>query len=107
MTVCKCCTHHHAVTLLLTGGAQVHGLFLGQKQPCESDTGDHLYRMDYGPFVQKHRESGADITVAALPMDAARAEAFGVMKVHLTHSRLSQHAVTGRTSGAHGLRLPC
>lgn len=43
--------------------------------------GDHLYRMDYAPFVQKHRESGADITVAALPMDAARAEAFGVMKV--------------------------
>lgn len=43
--------------------------------------GDHLYRMDYAPFVQKHRESGADITVAALPMDAERAEAFGVMKV--------------------------
>jgi glucose-1-phosphate adenylyltransferase len=44
-------------------------------------SGDHLYRMDYGPFVAKHRESGADITVAALPMDAARAEAFGVMKI--------------------------
>jgi Nucleotidyl transferase len=39
--------------------------------------------MDYAPFVQKHRETGADITVAALPMDAARAEAFGVMKVRL------------------------
>ena len=39
--------------------------------------------MDYTPFVQKHRETGADITVAALPMDAARAEAFGVMKVRL------------------------
>lgn len=37
--------------------------------------------MDYAPFVQKHRETGADITVAALPMDAERAEAFGVMKV--------------------------
>lgn len=46
--------------------------------------GDHLYRMDYTPFVQKHRESGADITVAALPMDAERAEAFGVMKVPFT-----------------------
>jgi glucose-1-phosphate adenylyltransferase len=44
-------------------------------------TGDHLYRMDYTPFVRKHRESGADITVAALPMDAKRAEAFGVMKI--------------------------
>lgn len=37
--------------------------------------------MDYTPFVRKHRESGADITVAALPMDAKRAEAFGVMKI--------------------------
>jgi glucose-1-phosphate adenylyltransferase len=44
-------------------------------------SGDHLYRMDYAPFVQKHRETGADITVAALPMDAERAEAFGVMKI--------------------------
>ena len=48
---------------------------------CRAAAGDHLYRMDYAPFVQKHRETGADITVAALPMDAARAEAFGVMKV--------------------------
>jgi ADP-glucose pyrophosphorylase len=43
--------------------------------------------MDYAPFVQKHRETGADITVAALPMDAARAEAFGVMKVRRPGSR--------------------
>jgi len=44
-------------------------------------SGDHLYRMDYTPFVRKHRESGADITVAALPMDEKRAEAFGVMRI--------------------------
>ena len=34
--------------------------------------GDHLYRMDYQDFVRKHRQSKADITVAALPMDQAR-----------------------------------
>lgn len=30
-------------------------------------SGDHLYRMDYRDFVRKHRESGAAITIAALP----------------------------------------
>lgn len=43
--------------------------------------GDHLYRMDYEKFIQAHRESNADITVAALPMDEDRATAFGLMKI--------------------------
>lgn len=43
--------------------------------------GDHLYRMDYERFIQAHRESDADITVAALPMDELRATAFGLMKI--------------------------
>ncbi|PPD94663.1 hypothetical protein GOBAR_DD08314 [Gossypium barbadense] len=40
--------------------------------------GDHLYRMDYERFIQAHRETDADITVAALPMDEKRATAFGL-----------------------------
>ena len=43
--------------------------------------GDHLYRMDYQKFIQVHRETNADITVAALPMDEERATAFGLMKI--------------------------
>ncbi|CAL9188734.1 glucose-1-phosphate adenylyltransferase small subunit, chloroplastic/amyloplastic [Musa acuminata AAA Group] len=43
--------------------------------------GDHLYRMDYEKFIQAHRETNADITVAALPMDEKRATAFGLMKI--------------------------
>ncbi|EFH40143.1 hypothetical protein ARALYDRAFT_494882 [Arabidopsis lyrata subsp. lyrata] len=43
--------------------------------------GDHLYRMDYEKFIQAHRETDADITVAALPMDEQRATAFGLMKI--------------------------
>lgn len=43
--------------------------------------GDHLYRMDYQKFIQIHRETDADITVAALPVDEARATAFGLMKI--------------------------
>ncbi len=43
--------------------------------------GDHLYRMDYEKFIQAHRETDSDITVAALPMDEKRATAFGLMKI--------------------------
>ncbi|XP_068658393.1 glucose-1-phosphate adenylyltransferase large subunit 3, chloroplastic/amyloplastic [Aristolochia californica] len=44
-------------------------------------SGDHLYRMDYMDFIQKHRESGADITISCLPMDDSRASDFGLMKI--------------------------
>ncbi|MBA0633436.1 hypothetical protein Godav_005349 [Gossypium davidsonii] len=43
--------------------------------------GDHLYRMNYESFIQAHRETAADITVAALPMDEKRAASFGLMKI--------------------------
>ncbi|XP_078441251.1 ADP glucose pyrophosphorylase large subunit 1 [Wolffia australiana] len=44
-------------------------------------SGDHLYRMDYMDFVQRHRQSGADITISCLPMDDSRASDFGLMKI--------------------------
>jgi glucose-1-phosphate adenylyltransferase len=44
-------------------------------------SGDHLYRMNYQDFVQKHRDTNADITVAALPTDEKQATAFGLMKI--------------------------
>jgi glucose-1-phosphate adenylyltransferase len=44
-------------------------------------SGDHLYRMDYTHFVQRHRETGADITISVLPMDEKRASDFGLMKI--------------------------
>ncbi|KAJ9534792.1 hypothetical protein QJQ45_017220, partial [Haematococcus lacustris] len=44
-------------------------------------SGDHLYRMDYRDFVRKHRESGAAITIAALPCAEKEATAFGLMKI--------------------------
>ncbi len=43
-------------------------------------SGDQLYRMDYSLFVNHHRETGADLTVAALPVDAKQAEGFGLMR---------------------------
>jgi glucose-1-phosphate adenylyltransferase len=42
-------------------------------------SGDQLYRMDYAHFVAQHRGSGADLTVAALPVDREQAQSFGLM----------------------------
>ena len=44
-------------------------------------SGDHLYRMDYSLFVQRHRETNADITLSVVPIDEKRASAFGLMKI--------------------------
>ena len=43
-------------------------------------SGDQLYRMDYSLFVEHHRKTGAELTVAALPVDAKQAESFGLMR---------------------------
>lgn len=47
-------------------------------------SGDHLYRMDYRLFVQRHRETNADITLSVVPMDDRRASDFGLMKTDQT-----------------------
>jgi glucose-1-phosphate adenylyltransferase len=44
-------------------------------------SGDHLYRMDYRLFVQRHRETNADITLSVVPIDEKRASSFGLMKI--------------------------
>jgi glucose-1-phosphate adenylyltransferase len=44
-------------------------------------SGDHLYRMNYGDFVRRHRETEADITISVVPMDYRRASDFGLMKI--------------------------
>ncbi len=44
-------------------------------------SGDHLYRMDYSQFVNRHRETNADITISVIPMDEKRASDFGLMKI--------------------------
>lgn len=47
-------------------------------------SGDHLYRMDYSQFVQRHRDTHADITLSVVPMDEKRASDFGLMKIDET-----------------------
>ncbi|MCJ8280101.1 MAG: sugar phosphate nucleotidyltransferase, partial [Rivularia sp. ALOHA_DT_140] len=47
-------------------------------------SGDHLYRMDYRQFVERHRETGADVTLSVVPMEERGASAFGLMKIDET-----------------------
>ncbi len=44
-------------------------------------SGDHLYRMDYRLFVQRHRDTRADITLSVVPIDETRASSFGLMQI--------------------------
>ncbi|MBE9075791.1 glucose-1-phosphate adenylyltransferase [Romeria aff. gracilis LEGE 07310] len=44
-------------------------------------SGDHLYRMDYQHFVQRHRETGADVTLSVVPIGYKTASSFGLIKI--------------------------
>jgi glucose-1-phosphate adenylyltransferase len=44
-------------------------------------SGDQLYRMNYADFIQRHRETKADITLSVVSIDENRASDFGLMKI--------------------------
>ena len=43
-------------------------------------SGDQLYRMDFREMIRTHQESGADVTIAAMPVAAEQASALGIMR---------------------------
>jgi len=43
--------------------------------------GDHIYKMDYAAMIRSHRDRGADLTIACLPVPRMQACDFGVMQV--------------------------
>ncbi|MDO5510083.1 MAG: glucose-1-phosphate adenylyltransferase [Weeksellaceae bacterium] len=43
-------------------------------------SGDQLYQMDYRDMLEKHKESGSDLSIATIPVDAHDATGFGIMK---------------------------
>src|SRR5215212_3237295 len=47
-------------------------------------SGDHLYRMDYRDFLERHHQSNADVTVSVIPCAPAAAEEFGLLKTDAT-----------------------
>lgn len=45
-------------------------------------SGDHLYQMDYRRFLDRHRETNADVTISVIPTDESRASSFGLVKTN-------------------------
>lgn len=43
-------------------------------------SGDHLYRMDYQKFLQRHFDTDADLTISVIPNKREEAEEFGLLK---------------------------
>jgi glucose-1-phosphate adenylyltransferase len=44
-------------------------------------SGDQLYRMDFAKLLQTHRETGADVTIAVLPVAAEATPGFGILRL--------------------------
>jgi len=45
-------------------------------------SGDQLYRMDLAKFIKEHAASGAEVTVAAMPVDRTMASSLGIIHVN-------------------------
>ena len=44
-------------------------------------SGDHIYKMHYGEMLKAHKESGAAVTIAVMPVPWVEASRFGIMNV--------------------------
>ena len=45
-------------------------------------SGDHLYRMDYRTFLDRHFDTGADVTISVIPCRAEEAREFGLLNTN-------------------------
>ena len=59
----------------------LHHFHIGDEDIIVILSGDQLFRMDLCAFVEQHKASGADLTIAAKAMPAAQVASFGVMRV--------------------------
>ncbi len=44
-------------------------------------SGDHIYKMNYGKMLERHKSSGADCTIAAIKVPLSEASRFGILNV--------------------------
>jgi len=45
-------------------------------------SGDQLYQMDFSKFIEQHKATGADISIATIPVAAKEASDFGILKTN-------------------------
>ena len=60
---------------------QMHRVLSHKATECLILSGDHLYRMDYRPFVEQHRQRRSDVTIAVKPVPRYAAPELGILKV--------------------------
>jgi glucose-1-phosphate adenylyltransferase len=44
-------------------------------------SGDQLFRMDFRRMIAEHKEAGADVTIATIPVGRAAAQSLGIMQI--------------------------
>ncbi len=66
-------------------------------------SGDHLYRMDFGHFIFKHRKAKADVTIAVKPVQASRAHEFGILRAN-ARGRIIEFREKPRGKGLDGMK---
>ncbi len=54
-------------------------------------SGDQLYAMDYREMIDHHEETGADISIATIPVIASEAPGFGILKTDKTSTITEFH----------------
>jgi glucose-1-phosphate adenylyltransferase len=51
-------------------------------------SGDHIYKMDYENLIRHHIDSGAEATIACLPVPLDEGDQFGIMEINSRHEVL-------------------
>ena len=81
-------------------------------------SGDHLYKMDYRPFIESHAESRAEITVGVVPVAREDAWKYGILRMEkdwivefvekptdpVVLDRIELDVATTRRAGIHDLK---
>jgi glucose-1-phosphate adenylyltransferase len=67
-------------------------------------SGDHLYRMNYAEFIQRHRETHADITLSVVPVDVSRASDFGLLQID-NHGRVRSFSEKPTGDALHAMQV--
>ncbi len=69
-------------------------------------SGDQLYKMDLKAFLKQHKESGAEITVAATPVDRSSANELGILKIDKNRNIEVFHEKPGPDKDISELKIP-
>ena len=67
-------------------------------------SGDHLYRMNYADFINRHRRTKADITLSVVPVDERRASDFGLMTID-KHGRVTSFSEKPKGEALKAMRV--